>query len=126
MLSPSNAAEADLRAIIAKFATASNFSATEAVVRELAATGDTAVERPLGALAEGDLYVRKADSLVFIGKAAGGSVELLDPLSVKKSGDAAKSEITKIKVNNTLRRAIRDALGTLTLGAKDPAARIAA
>ncbi|TKD36481.1 MAG: urea ABC transporter permease subunit UrtB, partial [Mesorhizobium sp.] len=65
MLSPSNAAEADLRAIIAKFATASNFSATEAVVRELAATGDTAVERPLGALAEGDLYVRKADSLVF-------------------------------------------------------------
>ncbi|TIP98350.1 MAG: urea ABC transporter permease subunit UrtB, partial [Mesorhizobium sp.] len=79
------------------------------VVRELAATGDTAVERPLGALAEGDLYVRKADSLVFIGKAAGGSVELLDPLSGEKSGDAAKSEITKIKVNNTLRRAIRDA-----------------
>lgn len=126
MLSPSNAAEADLRAIIAKFATASNFSATEAVVRELAATGDAAVERPLGALAEGDLYVRKADSLVFIGKAAGGSVELLDPLSGEKSGDAAKSEITKIKVNNTLRRAIRDALGTLTLGAKNPAARIAA
>ncbi|RWO30725.1 MAG: urea ABC transporter permease subunit UrtB [Mesorhizobium sp.] len=126
MLSPSNAAEADLRAIIAKFATASNFSATEAVVRELAATGDAAVERPLGALAEGDLYVRKADSLVFIGKAAGGSVELLDPLSGEKSGDAAKREITKIKVNNTLRRAIRDALGTLTLGAKNPAARIAA
>ncbi|TIL44321.1 urea ABC transporter permease subunit UrtB [Mesorhizobium sp.] len=126
MLSPSNAAEADLRAIIAKFATASNFSATEAVVRELAATGDAAVERPLGALAEGDLYVRKADSLVFIGKAAGGTVELLDPLSGEKSGDAAKSEITKIKVNNTLRRAIRDALGTLTLGAKNPAARIAA
>ncbi|RWQ19601.1 urea ABC transporter permease subunit UrtB [Mesorhizobium sp.] len=126
MLPPSNAAEADLRAIIAKFATASNFSATEAVVRELAATGDAAVERPLGALAEGDLYVRKADSLVFIGKAAGGSVELLDPLSGEKSGDAAKSEITKIKVNNTLRRAIRDALGTLTLGAKNPAARIAA
>ncbi|RUU24606.1 urea ABC transporter permease subunit UrtB [Mesorhizobium sp. M6A.T.Ca.TU.002.02.2.1] len=126
MLSPSNAAEADLRAIIAKFATASNFSAIEAVVRELAATGDTAVERPLGALAEGDLYVRKTDSQVFIGKEGGGSVELLDPLSGEKSGDAAKGEITKIKVNNTLRRAVRDALGTLTLGAKDPAARIAA
>ncbi|CCV14119.1 urea ABC transporter permease subunit UrtB [Mesorhizobium sp. STM 4661] len=125
-LLPASAAEADLRAIIAKFATAANFSATEAVVRELAATGDPLVERPLAALAEGSLYIRKADSLVFVGKEGGDSVELLDPLSGEKSGEAAKTDITKIKVNNTLRRVIRDALGTLTLGAKDPAVRIAA
>ncbi|CCV07103.1 Urea ABC transporter, permease protein UrtB [Mesorhizobium metallidurans STM 2683] len=125
-LLPANAAEADLRAIIAKFAAAANFSATETVVRELAATGDPLVERPLAALAEGDLYVRKADSLVFVGREGGDSVELLDPLSGEKSGEAAKGDITKIKVNNTLRRVIRDALGTLTLRAKDPAVRIAA
>lgn len=125
-LLPSNAAEADLRAVIAKFATGSGFSATEAVVRELAATGDPAVERPLAALAEGNLYIRKADSAVFVGNEAGDSVTLLDPLSGESAGEAAKADITKIKVNNTLRRVIRDALGTLTLRAKDPAVRIAA
>ncbi|MER9407762.1 urea ABC transporter permease subunit UrtB [Mesorhizobium caraganae] len=125
-LLPSNAAEADLRAVIAKFATGSGFSATEAVVRELAATGDPLVERPLAALAEGNLYIRKADSAVFVGNEAGDSVSLLDPLSGESAGEAAKADITKIKVNNTLRRVIRDALGTLTLRAKDPAVRIAA
>lgn len=125
-LLPSNAAEADLRAVIAKFATGSGFSATEAVVRELAATGDPAVERPLAALAEGNLYIRKVDSAVFVGNEAGDSVTLLDPLSGESAGEAAKADITKIKVNNTLRRVIRDALGTLTLRAKDPAVRIAA
>ncbi|MFK0688235.1 urea ABC transporter permease subunit UrtB [Mesorhizobium sp. IMUNJ 23033] len=125
-LLPSNAAEADLRAIIAKFATGTGFSATEAVVRELAATGDPLVERPLAALAEGNLYIRKADSAVFVGNESGDSVELLDPLSGQKSAEAAKADLTKIKVNNTLRRVIRDALGTLTLRAKDPAVRITA
>lgn len=125
-LLPSNAAEADLRAIIAKFATGSGFSAIEAVVRELAATGDPLVERPLAALAEGNLYIRKTDSLVFVGNEDGDSVTLLDPLSGESAGDAAKADITKIKVNNTLRRVIRDALGTLTLRAKDPSVRIAA
>src|SRR5882724_2997070 len=103
-LLPSNAADADLRTMIAKFATGTGFSATEAVVRELAATGDPAVERPLAALADGNLYIRKADSLVFVGKEAGDNVELLDPLSGEKYADAAKDEITKIKVNNGLRR----------------------
>ncbi|MER8403211.1 urea ABC transporter permease subunit UrtB [Mesorhizobium sp. M0185] len=126
MLLPSNASEADLRVVIAKFATAANFPAIEAVVRELAASGDPAVERPLAALAEGSLYVRKADSLVFVGKESGDGIELLDALTGERSGEAAKADITKIKVNNTLRRVIRDALGTLTLGSKDPAVRIAA
>ncbi|ESZ44454.1 urea ABC transporter permease subunit UrtB [Mesorhizobium sp. RSR565B] len=125
-LLPSNAAEADLRAIVAKFATGTGFAATEAVVRELAATGDPLVERPLAALAEGNLYIRKADSAVFVGSEAADGVTLLDPLSGEKAGDAAKADITKIKVNNTLRRVIRDALGTLTLRAKDPSVRIAA
>lgn len=125
-LLPSKAAEADLRAAIAKFATATGFSATEAVVRELAATGDPAVERPLSALADGNLYIRKSDSQVFVGKEAGDGIELLDPLSGKKAADAAKTDLTKIKVNNGLRRTIRDALGTLTLRAKDASVRLAA
>ncbi|MFA6153587.1 urea ABC transporter permease subunit UrtB [Mesorhizobium sp.] len=125
-LSSSGAAEADLRAIIAKFATATGFSETGAVVQELTATGDPAVERPLAALADGNLYVRTADSMVFVGQEGDANFQLFDPLSGEAAGEASGDDITKVGVNNTLRRAIRDALGTLTLGSKDPAVRIAA
>ncbi|MBZ9659334.1 urea ABC transporter permease subunit UrtB [Mesorhizobium sp. ESP-6-4] len=125
-LTPSKAGEADLRASIGKFAAATGFSATEAVVRELAASGDPAVEPPLSALADGNLYIRKADSQVFVGKESGDSIELLDPLSGENAAEAAKADLTKIKVNNSLRRTIRDALGTLTLRAKDASVRLAA
>jgi urea transport system permease protein len=119
-------AESAVRSIVAKFATAKNFSATETIVRELAATGDAAVERPLKALSDGDLYFRKADAAVFIGKEQGQSVVLTDPLNGATAGEAVKAELTKVKVNNTLRRTIRDALGALTLSSVDPAARLAA
>ncbi len=118
--------EAAVRAIIAKFATAKNFQQTEAVVRELAATGDPAVARPLTALSDGDLVFRKADGSVFIGRESGQDVNLLDPLSGEAAGTATKAEVTKVKVNNGLRRVIRDVLGTLTLGSPDPTVRAAA
>ncbi len=124
---PSQAAdEAALRTIVAKFAAAKGFPATEAIVRELAATGDATVERPLAALAEGDLYFRKSDSAVFIGAEAGQAVRLSDPLTGAEAGEEPKAAVTKIRVNNSLRRTIRDVLGSLTLGSDDPAARLAA
>ena len=51
---PAHANEAALRATIVKFSAAKNFSATEAVVRELGATGDPAAGKVLTALSEGD------------------------------------------------------------------------
>ena len=125
-LVPSAADEAALRETIAKFATAKDFKATEAVVRELAATGDPAVEKVLLALADGNLFVRKSDAGVFIGKEAGQVVTLSDPVTGESVGEAAKADITKVKVNNALRRTIRDLLGGLTLGSTDPATRLAA
>ncbi|MEQ1952813.1 urea ABC transporter permease subunit UrtB [Mesorhizobium sp. CN2-181] len=125
-LSPAAADEAALRTAVAKFATVKNFPETEAVVRELAATGDPAVARPLTALSDGDLYFRKADAAVLIGKESGQTVKLADPLTGAEAGTAAKAEVAKVKVNNSLRRAIREALGGLTLSSPDPAARLAA
>jgi urea transport system permease protein len=124
--SPATADESALRGIIAKFADAKNFRDTEAVVKELVATGDSSVERPLTALSDGDLYFRKSDKAIFIGKEAGAQVALTDPLTGEAAGEAAKTEVTKVKVNNGLRRTIRDALGSLTLGSDDPAVRSAA
>ena len=118
--------DAAIRAGLAKLATAKGFAEIEAVVRELGATGDPAVAKPLGALADGNLYVRKSDSAVFIGSEAGGSLALLDPVTGSAAGTAAKGEMTKIRVNNAVRRAVREAAGSLTLGGEDAAARLSA
>jgi urea transport system permease protein len=123
---PAGADEAALRAIVAKFAETRNFRETEAVASELAQTGESAAERPLLALSEGNLYFRKSDSAVFIGAEAGQVVRLSDPLTGADSGEEPKAAVTKIRVNNSLRRTIRDLLGTLTLGSDDPGVRLAA
>jgi urea transport system permease protein len=123
---PASADEAALRATIAKFATVKGFPATEAIVRELAAAGDPAVQRPLAALADGNLYFRKSDSAVFIGAESGATVKLSDPLTGAEAGEEPKAVVSKVRVNNGLRRTIRDLLGTLTLGSDDPAVRLAA
>jgi urea transport system permease protein len=126
MLATAAADDASIRATIAKFATAKNFSQTGEIVREIAATGDARVERLLLALAEGDVAFRKSDAAVFIVREKGQTANLLDPLTGEAAGEAPKAAYTKVKVNNSLRRAIRDAIGTLTLGADDPAVRLTA
>jgi urea transport system permease protein len=126
LLAPAFADDASIRETIAKLATARNFTDTSSIVRELAATGDGRVERLLLALADGNVAVRKSDSAVFIVQEKGQTAVLLDPLSGEAAGEEARTGYTKVKVNNTLRRAIRDAIGALTLGADDPAVRLAA
>ncbi|ADZ68849.1 urea ABC transporter permease subunit UrtB [Polymorphum gilvum] len=103
------------------------FKETEAQVGALAATGNPAVAPALEALAEGNLYERKSDGAVVIAVKAGRDMArdmaLTDPLSGAALGEAASRDLAKIKVNNSLRRVIRSALGALTLMAKDPAVR---
>src|SRR4029079_15547569 len=43
-----------------------------------------------------------------------------------KAGDAVRADLTKIKVNNALRRVVRDVLGSLTLASDDAATRTSA
>jgi urea transport system permease protein len=123
---PSFADDAAIRAGLAKFAGAKGFAEIEQIVRDLGATGDPGVAKPLAALADGDLYVRKSDNAVFIGTGSGATLKLADPLTGADTGAAKKSELTKVKVNNAVRRAVREASGALTLGGDDPAARLAA
>ena len=120
----SHADEAQLRDIIAKFASARNYDATGELIDELAATGDAAVVLFLDQLSEGNVQSRKSDNQIFIVSETGGKVLLLDPLSGEQTGEAESSrELKKIKINNRLRRQIRDAIGALTLGSPDPALR---
>jgi len=121
-----SADEAQIRAVIAKFVAAKNFAEIEAVAGELAATGEPAVARTLEALADGKLQFRKSDKLVFIVSGSGASQSLADPLTGAAAGEAPKTGLEKIKVNNSLRRLARDLIGALQLAAKDAAVRLGA
>ncbi len=118
-------AQSDPRDLINALGKAS-FKQAEELLGEIAATGDPRVVPALEAFAEGDLFVRKSDGAVVITKAAGSNLAAIDPLTGEAAGEAPKSAFTKIKVNNNLRRAIRSALGGLTLLSPDRGVRLAA
>jgi urea transport system permease protein len=103
-----------------------DFGQAEAIVAQIATSGDIRVVPALEAFAEGDLYFRKTDKAVFVAKPAGAQLDLIDPVTAETAGQVAKGAVTKIRVNNTLRRAIRAALGGLTLMSPDRGVRLAA
>ena len=80
----------------------------------------------LGALSAGELHVRKADGAIVRVTGRGSKAEGFDPLTGAALGPVAARSTDAIKVNNALRRAIRSAISTVSLLAKDPAKRLAA
>ncbi len=105
---------------------AKNLGALSKAVDALAATGDAAVVPALRALMDGDLYIRKSDKAVVIGRSAGGGYALSDPLTGAALGNAPRNAVDKVRVNNALRRTVRAAVGGLDLMSPDRARRMAA
>jgi len=124
--SPAWSGEAEIRTSIAQLAIAKGFPEIEKIVKDLAALGDPLVNPALTALADGNLQVRKSDNAIFITRDGGAGILLIDPVTGKEAGEAAKTDIVKLKVNNNLRRIIRDSLGNLTLQSPDTATRLQA
>jgi urea transport system permease protein len=124
--SPAWSGETEIRTSIAQLATAKGFPEIEKIVKDLAALGDPLVNPALTALADGNLQIRKSDNAIFITRDGGVGVVLIDPVTGKEAGEAAKTDVVKIKVNNGLRRIIRDSLGNLTLQSPDTATRLQA
>ncbi len=116
---------ADLRPLVNALGEGS-YDDTAAQINVLAATGDPAAAPVLEALGEGDLYVRDSDGAVFIAEQVGRDYRLTDPLTGEAAGEAGRREVSKIKVNNKLRRVIRSALGALTLMSANAGTRRAA
>jgi urea transport system permease protein len=104
---------------------AGDFDDRERVIAEIAATGDPAAIGLLEALAEGDLAVLKSnDRLVRIVE-EGRDDFAFDYFTGEAYGEIGRRDASKVRVNNSLRRAIDAAIGMLTLGSPDPALRIA-
>lgn len=118
-------AQEDVHGLINQLGQA-NFQKAGDIVQDLAKTGDPKVVSALQAFSDGDLYLRKSDSQVFIAKSADDMMSLTDPLTGQAAGQEAKDNLSKIKINNNLRRAVRAALGGLTLMSPDRATRLEA
>ncbi|MAU95046.1 MAG: urea ABC transporter permease subunit UrtB [Fulvimarina sp.] len=113
-------------AIVQKFGGKQSYDETEAVIIELAASGDEAVARALRALRDGDLYWRKGDEAVFIGKRQGDDIAIFDPMTGEPAGAVPRGEMEKVRIKNSIRNAVTTALGSLTLRADNPAQRMRA
>ena len=124
-LASSSFAQSDPKALIDALGTA-DFKQAEVLIGQIAATGDARVVPALDAFAAGDLYVRKSDNAVFMTKPAGANFALIDPLSGEAAGEVPKAAVTKIKINNNLRRVIRSAQGGLTLLSPEKSVRLQA
>ena len=99
---------------------------TERQIEAIAETGDEAAVPALQALGSNDLMARKSDGVVFIVKKDGRDYLLFDAITGEAVGEAGRREMARIKINNRLRRAIKAALGTLTLMSSNPERRMRA
>ncbi|QYO79083.1 urea ABC transporter permease subunit UrtB [Devosia salina] len=92
------------------------------IVTDLAGTGDSAVVPALTALGDGNLYFDETSGIVVIER---GST-YLDPVSGDPVELGADADLSKIRVNNGLRRDIAAALAGMTLMSANPATRLTA
>ncbi|WP_126977723.1 urea ABC transporter permease subunit UrtB [Frigidibacter oleivorans] len=98
-----------------------SYSDRAAVVAAIATSGDARAEPVLAALLEGELGVVEATGQVIVQGSPPTDAVTGDEVDAA-TADAAE----RIRVNNSLRRDIRAAIGLLTLSSPDPAKRMAA
>jgi urea transport system permease protein len=113
---------ADLPVLVTNL-TSGSFGDRETAVGALAASGDLRAAPILEALGAGQLYIRKSDNLVLIGKPDGNQLALTEAISGKAAGSGSEAELDRVRVNNRLRGVIEAAIGSLTLMSPDARVR---
>jgi|FEC22Drversion2_1045045.scaffolds.fasta_scaffold01079_13 urea transport system permease protein len=113
---------ADLPALVTNLTTGS-FGDRETAIGALAASGEARAAPILDALGAGNLFVRKADNVVVIGKPDGNQLALEDAVTGKPAGTGTEAELDRVRVNNRLRGVLEAAVGSLTLMSPDARVR---
>jgi urea transport system permease protein len=103
-----------------------NYSEKISAVKLLAATNDARSVVLLEALLGGDLYARKTDKALVIGRSVNGGYEIISVLTDDNLGIVKKNTLSKIRINNKMRGLIKSLLGSLTLSSKDRDLRLKA
>ena len=117
--------EADFHAALQALDT-KKFKQKAQAVEHLGTLGSPRVLEVLEALAKGRLHVRKGDGRIVIAERSGKKYLVQDAASGRPEPEARKKELKKIKVNNRLRRLIRDVTGRLALFSDNPDQRLEA
>ena len=113
---------ADVQSLVTNLTTGS-FGDRETAVGALAASGDARAAPILQGLSAGQLYVRKSDNVVVIGKPDGNQLALEEAVSGKPAGTGDEAGLDRVRVNNRLRGVIDAAVGSLTLMSPDAKVR---
>ena len=103
------------------------YSDKEQIVERLSASGHPSTRQVLTAFLEDRLYVRSEDQKIFIAKPNDDEqspVSLVDPVSLKDAGSAARDGMAKIGTNNRLRRVLRTTVARFGLSSPDPVIRL--
>nr|WP_246132937.1 urea ABC transporter permease subunit UrtB [Devosia ginsengisoli] len=103
-----------------------SFKDREAAIGNLVASGDPRVVPVLETLLEGELYFDEASGRVVFTSASGGKGNITDPITGTDLPDLTEDGLDKVKVNNSLRRVLRTAIGQMTLLSEDRNVRLSA
>ncbi|MFN4101236.1 MAG: urea ABC transporter permease subunit UrtB, partial [Pararhodobacter sp.] len=125
LLLPGLASSQTLEDLVARLP-AGNFNDRATVVLQIGQTGDPRAAAVLDALLDGELAQRNADGRIVRVTGGRNNQRATDILTGEALGEVARRSTEAIRVNNTLRRSIRTALGVLTLMDPVPARRLAA
>ena len=118
-------ADADLTALVDALAPGS-FKDREAAIGNLVASGDQRAVPVLETLLEGELYVDEASGKVVFTAASSGKGAISDPVTSADLPDLSEDGLEKVKVNNSLRRVLRTAIGQMTLLSDSAGTRLSA
>ncbi len=103
-----------------------SYSDRAKLVAKIAQTGDPRALGLLEALTDGRLYQRKSDKRIVTVAASGKPPGMSDAITGEDLGVFNKRAAKKVKVNNSLRRKIRTAIGLLSLTSSDAQDRLKA
>jgi urea transport system permease protein len=100
-----------------------SYTDKQALIKQFTALHDPRVRALLRAMLEGNLYARSSDHRVLLAEASGEQLALTDPVTGTSAGSASADDLSKIGVNNSLRKALRVALAQFDLASPDAAVR---
>jgi urea transport system permease protein len=103
-----------------------DYDARAEVIQAIAVTGDERAVGILRALGDRDLHVREADGAILIVSGSRSNQVGTDPLTGADLGAVERRSTDAVQINNTLRRVIAAAIGTLNLTNPDPVRRLSA
>ncbi|MFC3674786.1 urea ABC transporter permease subunit UrtB [Ferrovibrio xuzhouensis] len=94
---------------------ADDFEAKARAIERLTTLADPRAIPVFRALADGRLFIRKADGALVIGDASGNDVRLTLATTLEPAGIVAPGDLDVVFVNNNLRNTLRESVGRLGL-----------